>query len=413
MEPQPGPRDASRNPPHTASAKTFLVRGNNRVAVHVKPVLAHRVYIAREESGELYDGKEPFRIRKGAVLVRNEEQGRGGEPLFMIFNDGVHDAIMAQGHHVGETSDAEFEELQVILGAAMWALGQSFVLHKDSPAADIQAFLAANRQIWARLEKSRNQQKLEAAQAALRASQPATDGQTLNVSARTLVEWMIIDRIDDRVKAFPTIRDRIDARKWALVRVRDECASLIARQHMAVRQMLRWADPHNRGRFTVGKAKARALELRNTVRVFEQISLAPHSRRGLPHCAHEIDAACDALTAFDVDRAFALLDRADRALTMRAAREILEIARARLARQRDLPDVLVSPQGAVACMAIVDRVQNMLVIDGQPIDHDFENPVIAQAVLPPFNELRRITSDAHAFQAADAYEALKQSAKPL
>lgn len=124
------------------------------------------------------------------------------------------------------------------------------------------------------------------------------------------------------------------------------------------------------------------------------ISVAPLSRRALPHAANDVDAAIVALGTGDVDAATARLSKADRSLRMTFVRRALEPSHAAVSHflaTETLPD---AEERKLLASTLV-RCRGRLFEDGKALDHDFETARIVSSISPKLSAaIDHLRSDA-------------------
>lgn len=173
-----------------------------------------------------------------------------------------------------------------------------------------------------------------------------------------------IDRIRERVATHAFALDRFESDLF------DSLAALEAFLRVTIRDLpARCAPPDI------------AALLAESARYLRGISVAPLSRRALPHAANDVDAAIASLAANDVDATIERLSKADRSLRMTFVRRALEPSHAAASHYK-ATDTAPNPEDRAFLADTLARCRGRLFEDGKPLDHDFEGARIVSTVAP-------------------------------
>lgn len=404
--PQAPVADRDRSTIPVRETRPFLVRGGVTVDIEVKTLLEHRLVIACNDTP--VDGEDP--IRKGAVGMRREEDG---VLRFQFFDGGVFDALIALDRHIPDGYQTENADLEVARGSWAYAIQRCWTTTKHSSRADIKAYHDAVMLGVTKLGAApRDERKRTAKEAGTRASDHKDRTGRVNFGSRPLIIWKADQAVRDRIAATHDISPKIDLRKWTLIAALDRAFDLVDSAEQTVLQALTlWGKPR---RFTKDRAMTMAADFEGIATTFEHVSLAPFSRRALPHIARELRQAAECLRMGNRDRAQALLDRVVRAFTMTRARRMLEEVRVEANAFRSAEAAKeIRTEDVNGLVAALEQVEKMLVVDGTPIDHDFERPVIARSVLPMLMVAKGATRNVGFYQGEAVYKSIESAAAPL
>lgn len=358
--------------------RRIRVKGGNVIDVEVKVIRDRVLYVACEDTGGLKQGKKAFCIRKGAVLVRRTNLDREGVPYFMIFNDGIYAAIRSQGFHVPDTQDLEKIEILCYRETLEWALQQTWYLNSRSSAEEIAAYEERTGSVSTGLRKVVDDDKRRARTQSGRGANPTDALGRTNFTSRSPIVWSADLALCKRTGTVHRIRPRISVRNGDLLALADEAWKVKTDFEREIVQALRWGSRGVRA-LNADDATRMAVRLEKLAGSLRSVSIAPYSRRGFPRIASDLDRVVVALRAGNYEAARKLLDRCRRSFVLVDGRRILEQTHT-VASRVEKAHIELTKQDKNGLVDVIDHVRDLLVIDGVPVDHDFENPVVARSV---------------------------------
>lgn len=391
--------------------RTILVKGGNLINVQVKVVREHVIYVVVVPRRNLKDGKKTFHVLKGALLIRNTELDADGHEFYMVFNEGIYDAIRSQGTHVPDGMEAEVVVVTAHRSSIEWAIRSGLTLTvANSTPEQFAARDTAVANVAASLGHCRDPDKVDAQRAAGRgASHTDSRGQT-NLVAKEGFLWSANRSLDTRVGTSRRISPRISARNWALIELADKVWRVKGEYETVVLEAI--AIVKNERALSASRVSSLSARLVRSAERMRTLSIAPYGRRGFPRIADDLDQAVKALRERRFADARSLLDGCRRAFKMmdgrRAIEEICTVA-SRVAKAGIVP----SAASISNFDADIDAAEAMLYEDGKPLDHGFKNPVIENKVVP---ELRAAKAAAHTllgYMALEVHERIDAARLPL
>lgn len=406
--------DSSPDAPKPAPGavwRTILVKGGNLIHVQVKVVREHVIYVVAAPRYQLKDGKKTFHIQKGAVLIRNTELDAGGHRFFMIFNEGIYDAIRSQQTHVPDGMAAEVVVVTAHRSSIEWATRSGLTLTvANSTPEQFAARDAAVAGVAVALERSRDPDKVAARRAAERGASHRDSRGRVNLSAKEGFLWSADRALDRRVGTSRRISPKASARAWALVELADKAWGVKREYETVALEAI--AVVRNRSALSAHRANMLAARLSRAAGRMRTMSLAPYGRRGFPRVADDFDQAAKALNERRFDDAAGLLDGCRRAFKMmearRKAEEICTTA-SRVAKAGIVP----SADAVAGLEADLDALIAMLYEDGTPLDRGFKNPVIETTVVPELRAAKEAAGAEGGYRADEVHARVDAGRLPL
>lgn len=410
MNPATGTRSTDPAKPSSRVWRTLLVKGGNLVHLQVKVVREHVIYVVCEPKFNLSHGKQKFTIMKGALLIRNTEHDADGHKFFMIYNDGIYDALRSQGNHVPESYKNEQATIEVLKSSLDWGIKQTWFLTKDSDPEKVGQYGERLGGVDERLAKVRDDNKKEARKKTARGKTLTDSRGRFNPSSRSPILWSADHRLDGRVKTTRRIRPKIGARHWDLIALADQAWKVKRDFENEILQALRWWQDGRQ--LTEARALAMAERLEKLAGSLRSVSLAPYSRRGFPRSADDLDKVVLALREGRYEDARRDLDKCRRAFKLMDARRKGEeicttaslVAKAKITPSVDDIDRLDLD---------LDAFEDMLYESGQSLDHGFDHEVIEPRVMPNLRAVREAAHSLLGYQADEVYTLINGMVQPL
>jgi hypothetical protein len=346
--------------------------------------------------------RRPRVIKRGAVLVANRWLG-GGVPLFVVYNNGIFDALRAMGEHVPDTEASELLYLRVASGNLDTIMALTWSVRKSSPRHEQEDLCYNLRNFVERRRHWLNAFKRESLEFAKRAADktghipfpalsPMVGAAERRLGFRRAEVREIVKQIGERQAALLVILDQAwEFRGWLW----KEFGAMLAR-----------FTPQQR--FAKGSVSGMIKRLSRFALLCADVSLAPFGRRSFSHIATESARAAELLKQDQHPEAKALIERCVRSLfflTMK--REIHEIMVTILAVKR-----LGLPTSTNAIQDIIYGIEAIRVYMTPALDSDFALPVSDKCAAALAIAVRAMRSD-DPKRLALAYKFLRQAQEPI